>query len=131
MKALTQLQEIEHVALSNPHSVYYYLKGWRGCCICGLLFNWDGKYCPHCGRTLRTKPSSKKGRRHFFELVNNAVKKLTYIQKIEKMKSEKQCSMCGSRDCRNYNIRINRRYPIWVHDGNGGYLCQPCYRRSK
>ena len=35
---------------------FRYAKGQKRCNYCGVFMMWDGRKCPCCGYTLRTKP---------------------------------------------------------------------------
>ncbi len=48
--------------------------GQKRCSICEIFMNWDGKHCPCCGYTLRTKPKGTQTRQ-----------KLMIIQQIRRI----------------------------------------------
>ena len=39
-----------------------YETGQKRCTICEIFVSWDGKHCPCCGYTLRTKPKGTTAR---------------------------------------------------------------------
>ncbi len=47
-------------AKSNSHEGGRYEQGQKRCPQCELFINWDGLWCPCCGRLLRTKPRATK-----------------------------------------------------------------------
>ena len=50
-------------AKSNSSEGGRYERGQKRCPQCELFIQWDGLWCPCCGRLLRTKPRAKSTRR--------------------------------------------------------------------
>ena len=44
-----------------------YRFGQKRCSTWEMFINWDGKHCPCCGFTLRTRPRNTQGRRNLQE----------------------------------------------------------------
>jgi len=47
---------------NKPFGGNRYEIGQKMCSICGIFVMWDGKHCPYCNYTLRTKPKGTKTR---------------------------------------------------------------------
>ncbi len=44
---------------------YRYASGQKRCNVCEIFMNWDGRCCPCCGVSLRTRPKISKYRQKF------------------------------------------------------------------
>ena len=53
---------IQHKA-QRTHGINRYIQGQKMCSICEVFIYWEGKHCPCCNFTLRTKPRNTKNRR--------------------------------------------------------------------
>ena len=51
--------------LSTRHR---YKAGQRRCSVCEIYIKWEGRWCPCCGLTLRTKPRNTKDRQNLQEM---------------------------------------------------------------
>ena len=47
-------------AVSNSHEGGRYEQGQKRCPQCEIFVEWEGLWCPCCGRLLRTKPRARK-----------------------------------------------------------------------
>lgn len=72
----------------------------------------EGTQCPFCNQRFAWRMNAK-----YLE------KKRAQAQEANK---ERHCSTCGSTKTKKAS-----GYPIWLKDGNGGWLCELCYRRQK
>ena len=53
---------IQHKA-KRTHGINRYIAGQKMCSVCEIFMYWDGRHCPCCNFTLRTKPRNTKNRR--------------------------------------------------------------------
>lgn len=44
---------------------YRYASGQKRCNVCEIFVDWDGRHCPCCGMSLRTRPRTGKGKEQF------------------------------------------------------------------
>ena len=52
----------EYQAKGNSLEGGRYEQGQKRCPQCEVFINWEGLWCPCCGRLLRTKPRAKKSK---------------------------------------------------------------------
>ncbi len=45
-----------------------YKAGQRRCSVCEIFIKWEGRWCPCCGFTLRTKPRNSRDRHKLQEM---------------------------------------------------------------
>ncbi len=64
----------------KPFGQSRYKNGQKMCSICEIFLNWDGKHCPCCNYTLRTKPKGTKTR-HNLMMVKQDKKFFTKFKK--------------------------------------------------
>jgi hypothetical protein len=70
----------------------------------------EGTHCPFCSQKFVWWTSKKYA--------------MAQRERAQQANKERCCSQCGGKKTRKVN-----GYPLWLKDGNGGWICEKCYRK--
>lgn len=51
----------------------HYVSGHKRCYNCEMFLNWEGLFCPCCGRRLRVKPRNAKAKKAVRDFIVNQI----------------------------------------------------------
>jgi hypothetical protein len=98
---------------SIARGLHYYRaleQGYKVCRGCDKMIKSEGTNCPFCSQKFVWWTSKKYAKEQ--------------REKAQQANKERHCSRCGSGKTKKAN-----GYPLWLKDGQDGWLCEPCYRK--